>query len=102
MSTNVPEDVTLKRLTSKVNNTLELTDVLNGKKELGGRIGQRQKNKASAEKSVTKGEKLRNQRFKEFDAFIDRIEYLTNEYTGIDVEIKRTLFVRENKPDEIL
>lgn len=87
---------------SAVNGFVPYFIIANGKKPLGGSIGKKQQDKVAQEKSVSKGKELRSERFKKFDEFLDRTETLANNVSNLEVEIKRTIFVKEDKPDEVM
>ncbi|WP_375470252.1 hypothetical protein [uncultured Nostoc sp.] len=95
---------TLSKLTKQVNQTIDISDVLAGKKPIGGKIGKKLEKLQEEETSVSKGKKLRNDKFKPFDKFLERMELIANGSDSVDkrIKIERALIVDPKNPDKLL
>lgn len=72
------EDKSLKRIKKKVDHTLEMADVLSGKKPVGGKLGKKLEKEKALEADLKGGKQLRDKKFKDFDKFNRRIESIVN------------------------
>lgn len=100
-----PDDgKTLNRLTKQVNQTIEISDVLAGKKPIEGKIGKKIEKQRENEGSLVKGKKDRIEKFKEFDKYLERMELIANagDSTEKGITIKRALVVDPKNKDKLL
>lgn len=95
---------TLSRLTKQVNQTIEISDVLAGRKAIGGTLGKKLDKLQVDETSISKGVKLRNDRFKKFDDYLERMELISNGGQTADkkIKIQRALIQDPKNPDKVL
>lgn len=101
MAKQPPEDVTKQRIENKINNTLEVSDVLSGRKPIGGRLGAKLKQKKDEELDINKGKEARHKKFKEFDEWNDKVEKIYRDATGNDMTIKRAIIPDKTNPNKI-
>lgn len=97
-----PEDVTKKRIENKVNNIIELSDVLANRKKLGGKLGKRLIKQEEQEKSVTQGKEIRKKKYKRFDEWCERTEEVVNYKGRKDIKIRRAAVVDGNDRNKIV
>ena len=104
MSIEKDDAKTLSRLTKQVNQTIEISDILAGKKPIGGKIGAKLEKAQQQEASVSKGKKIRNEKFKAFDTFLDRMEFIANggDSTNKSISIERALIVDPKNKDKLI
>ncbi len=94
---------TLGRLTKQVNQTLEMSEVLAGRKQPGGTIGKRLKQQQLDELDISKGKVGRSKKFREFDNYLERMESIANPETGVKkVKITRALIQDPKNPNKII
>ncbi len=102
------EQQSLGRLRKQVDHTIEMSEVLAGKKPVGGKIGQKLKNKKDIESDLKKGKALRDKKFKQFDAYCDRIEAIANKHEKETkdkkhkIKIKRATIVNPKDPNKVI
>ncbi|BAZ50512.1 hypothetical protein NIES4103_31280 [Nostoc sp. NIES-4103] len=94
------EDKSLQRIQNQVNKTLEVSDVLSGRKEIGGKLGDKLKKKQVDERDIGKGKETRIKKFKGFDDWCDRLEDIVNPTGQRQIKIKRALIVKEQEPNK--
>lgn len=95
---------TLSRLNKQVNQTIEISDILAGKKPIGGKVGKQLEKLKEEEQSVTKGKKLRNDKFKDFDIALERMEKIANggQLEEKRITIKRALIIDPKNKDKLI
>ncbi|MBG1268251.1 hypothetical protein [Nostoc sp. WHI] len=93
---------TLSRLNKQVNQTIEISEVLAGQKPIGGKLGEKLKKQQVDEMSITQGKKLRGEKFKVFDKYLERMELIANATGGTKVEIKRALIQDPQNVDKLI
>lgn len=95
---------TLSRLNKQVNQTLEISDVLAGRKPIGGKLGKKLQKIQDDETSLTKGKKLRKEKFKEFDKYLERMQLIANGLDKDDTKIKieRAVILDPKNPSKTL
>lgn len=91
------EDESLKRITKQIDNTLEVSDVLSGRKNIGGKLGTKLKQKQEDEKDIVKGKEARKKKFKQFDNWCERTEEVVNYKGRKDIKIRRAAVVGDDK-----
>jgi hypothetical protein len=102
------EEKSLGRLKKQVDHTLEMSEVLAGKKPIGGRIGQKSKKKKDDEFDLKRGKALRDKKFKQFDAYCARLENIANDHEEETkgkqhkIKIKRATIVNPKYPDKVI
>jgi hypothetical protein len=69
-----------KLLRRKVEGITDLSEVLAGKKPVGGKIGEKLKKQKDLEKDLKQGKALRDKKFKKFDEWCNRIEGINNNH----------------------
>ncbi|GAA6621587.1 hypothetical protein [Scytonema sp. NUACC26] len=102
MAKQPPEEVTKRRLTNKVENIIELSDILANRKKLGGSLGKKLAKQEELEKSVVKGNAIRFKKFKKFDDWCERTEEIVNYKGRKDIKIRRAVVVDPNNRDRVV
>jgi hypothetical protein len=102
MADNKDDGKTLSRLTKQVNQTIEISDVLAGKKPIGGKLGEKLKKKQQDESSLIRGKKIRTEKFKEFDKYLERMELIANGNSNSKIKIERALIKDPKNPDKLI
>ncbi len=97
------KDKTLSTLHKQVNQTLDISDVLAGRKTLGGRLGKKLQKQQQDESSLIRGKQSRITKFKEFDKYLERMEFIANDdQTKKKITIKRAIIQDPKNPDKII
>lgn len=92
------EDQSMRRIENQVSKTIEVSDVLAGRKEIPGRLGDKLKKKQVDEKDIAKGASQRIEKYKIFDDWCDRIEEIVNPVGQKSIKVKRALVVKQDDP----
>lgn len=92
------EEQSMRRIENQVNKTIEVSDVLAGRKEIPGRLGDKLKKKQVDEKDIAKGASQRIEKYKGFDDWCDRIEDIVNPVGQKSIKVKRALIVKQDDP----
>lgn len=79
---------TLSQLTKQVNQTLSISDVLAGRTPLQGKLGKKLAKAQQDEVSLSKGKKIRSDKFKSFDKYLERMELIANRDASSSKKIK--------------
>jgi hypothetical protein len=99
---------TEKLLRNKVNKITDLSETLAGKKPVGGRIGRKLAKQKDIENDVKLGKKIRDKKFKDFDAYCARAEAIANNHqdetktTKRKIKIKRATIVNPKNPSKVI
>lgn len=93
---------TLSRLQKQVNQTIEISDVLAGKKQIGGKLGEKLKRREVDETDLIRGKKIRGDKFKEFDKYLEKMELIANSNSTSKIKIERALIKDPKNPDKLL
>lgn len=95
---------TLSQLTKQVNQTIDMSDILAGKKPLGGKVGKQLAKAQENELSVAKGKGARTKKFKEFDTYLERMQLIANrgEENGNKIKIERALIADPKNVDKLI
>jgi hypothetical protein len=102
------EKKSLGKLKKQVDRTLEMSEVLAGKKPLGGKIGEKLKKKKNEESDLKKGKALRDKKFKQFDIYCERIENIANKHEEETkdkkhkIKIRRETIVNPKDPNKVI
>ncbi len=97
-----------KLLRDKVDKITDLSEVLAGKKPIGGKIGEKLKKQKDVESSLKLGQKARDKKFKAFDAYCTRLEAIANNHkeetkdNKHKIKIKRISIVNPKTPDKVI
>ncbi|MBW4568047.1 MAG: hypothetical protein KME31_08490 [Tolypothrix carrinoi HA7290-LM1] len=95
-------------LRKKVDKITDLSEVLSGKKPLGGKIGDKIKKQKDVESDLKLGQKARDKKFKAFDAYCRRLESIANNHqeetkdNKHKIKIRRTSIVNPKEPNKII
>ncbi|WP_375470986.1 hypothetical protein [uncultured Nostoc sp.] len=95
---------TLSSLNRQINQTIDISAVLAGQKLIGGRLGQKLKKQQEDETSLIKGKKIRGEKFKLFDKYLERMELIANSTssTSRKIKIERALIVDPKNIDQLI
>ncbi len=102
------EDQTEKLLRNKVDKITDLSEVLAGKKPVGGRIGKKLEKQKDLESDLKLGQKARDKKFKTFDKYCERLENIANNHEEETktkkrkIKIQRKTIVDPKKPNIVL
>ncbi|QSJ17690.1 hypothetical protein JYQ62_02085 [Nostoc sp. UHCC 0702] len=96
------EEESGKRIQNQINKTLEVSDVMSGRKPLGGKLGAKLKKKEVDETNVSKGKETRGKKFKNFDDWCDRLEEIINPTGSKQIKVKRALIVKGDEPNKTI
>lgn len=102
------EEKSLGKLKKQVDHTLEMSEILAGKKPIGGKVGDKLKQQKDEEFDLKKGQKLRDKKFKQFDTYCDRLENVVNNFEEETkdkkrrIKIKRTSIVNPKQPNKVI
>lgn len=106
MAKQPSEELAEQRIRNQVNKTIEVSEVLSGKKPLGGRLGDRIRQQELQEAtSLSKGKQSRINKFKAFDEYLDRLEFIVNDSKDEvkkDIKVERVAFISPKNPDALL
>jgi len=95
-------------LRKKVNTITDLSEVLAGKKPVGGRVGAKLKKQKEVEADLKLGKTLRDKKFKAFDAFCTRTQAIANKHqeetkdTKHKIKIRRISIVNPKNPNKVI
>jgi hypothetical protein len=87
------DDKSLGRLKSQVDKTIEISDILAGKKDVGGKLGVKVKKQREKEADLNLGKAARLAKFKAFDEWLTRMEKINNLTSETKVKLQRAVFV---------
>lgn len=102
------EEKSLKRLKSKVDQTIEMSEILAGKQPVGGKIGEKLKKQKEEENNLKTGQKARDKKFKTFDAYCNRLQSIANNHEEETkdkkhkIKIKRISIVNPKEPNKVI
>jgi dihydrodipicolinate reductase len=102
------EAQTEQLLRKKVDKITDLSEVLAGKKPVGGRIGKKIAKQKDLESDLKLGAKIRDKKFKTFDKYCERLENIANNHEEETkakkhkIKIQRKSIVDPKKPNIVI